>query len=155
MFKKKHKYRSVPPVSTASLPDIIFMLLFFFMVVTTLRTNDEKMKIVVPKASELSKLDNKTLVNYIYIGKPESAQDSSNYIMQLGNRIGSVDDIDEYIADHKNKLDKSLHDKIITSLKVDKGVPMKMIDEVKLALRKADQLRINYIADREVIFADR
>jgi biopolymer transport protein ExbD len=155
MFHKKSKNKSLTAISTASLPDIIFMLLFFFMVVTTLRTNDTKMKIIVPRASELTKLDNKTLVNYIYIGKPESALDSSTFIIQLGNKIGTVDDINAFIQDHKNKLDKSLHDKVTTSLKIDKDVPMKTIDEVKLALRKANQLRINYIADREVIFEGR
>ena len=35
-FKKDGK-REVPAISTASLPDIVFMLLFFFMVSTTMR----------------------------------------------------------------------------------------------------------------------
>ena len=35
-FKKDGK-RETPAISTASLPDIVFMLLFFFMVSTTMR----------------------------------------------------------------------------------------------------------------------
>jgi biopolymer transport protein ExbD len=35
-FRKKGG-KEVPPISTASLPDIVFMLLFFFMVSTTMR----------------------------------------------------------------------------------------------------------------------
>ena len=38
-FKKK-KTGALPPISTASLPDIVFMLLFFFMVVTVLRESN-------------------------------------------------------------------------------------------------------------------
>jgi biopolymer transport protein ExbD len=152
MFKKKNQHKALPPVSTASLPDIIFILLFFFMIVTNLRTGDEIMKIVVPRASQLTRLDNRSLVNYIYIGKSKNSSDSMNYIMQLGNKIGTVDDIAQYIEDHRSKIDPMQHYKIITSLKVDRSVPMKTVDEVKLALRKAKQLRLNYIADKEVVF---
>ena len=38
-FKKK-KSGDLPAISTASLPDIVFMLLFFFMVVTVLRDSN-------------------------------------------------------------------------------------------------------------------
>jgi biopolymer transport protein ExbD len=38
-FKKK-KQDGVPAISTASLPDIVFMLLFFFMVSTVMKDND-------------------------------------------------------------------------------------------------------------------
>ena len=34
---KKDSGKELPPISTASLPDIVFMLLFFFMVSTTMR----------------------------------------------------------------------------------------------------------------------
>ena len=37
-FKKNQKVE--PAISTASLPDIVFMLLFFFMVTTVLREQD-------------------------------------------------------------------------------------------------------------------
>ena len=68
-FSKK-RGKADPEVSTASLPDIIFMLLFFFMVVTVLRDAELKVKVITPYASELTKLEEKSLVNYLYIGKP-------------------------------------------------------------------------------------
>ena len=40
-FKKK-KDGGLPAISTASLPDIVFMLLFFFMVATVMRENSLK-----------------------------------------------------------------------------------------------------------------
>ena len=66
-FSKK-RGKSKPEISTASLPDIIFMLLFFFMVVTVLRDATLKVSVSTPNASELTKLEKKSLVNYLYIG---------------------------------------------------------------------------------------
>ena len=40
-FKKK-KDGGLPPISTASLPDIVFMLLFFFMVATVIKEDNLK-----------------------------------------------------------------------------------------------------------------
>ena len=65
---RKQEKKSVPAVSTASLPDIIFMLLFFFMVSTSIKEVTYKVNIRVPEATELQKLEKKSLVRYIYVG---------------------------------------------------------------------------------------
>ena len=67
---KKGKGKGTPAVSTASLPDIVFMLLFFFMVTTVMREVDLQLKMEQPEATEIDKLENKSLVDYIYIGEP-------------------------------------------------------------------------------------
>ena len=58
-FKKK-RGDSKPEVSTASLPDIVFMLLFFFMVVTVLRDSEQMVNVTTPEATELTKLQQKS-----------------------------------------------------------------------------------------------
>lgn len=68
-FQKK-RGKSTPGISTASLPDIIFMLLFFFMVVTVMREGERMVQVVTPQATQLEKLEKKSLVNTIYIGRP-------------------------------------------------------------------------------------
>jgi biopolymer transport protein ExbD len=68
-FQRKGK-NSMPAISTASLPDIVFMLLFFFMVSTTLRETEMLVRVKFPEASEVVKLEKKSLVSYIYIGPP-------------------------------------------------------------------------------------
>ena len=55
-FKTK-KGKGSPGINTSSLPDIIFMLLFFFMVATTMKSNDPKLSIKTPTASEVVKLE--------------------------------------------------------------------------------------------------
>ena len=60
-FRKKGK-KGQPAVNTASLPDIVFMLLFFFMVTTVMRETTLKVENVTPKATEVQKLEKKSLV---------------------------------------------------------------------------------------------
>ncbi|MFN7014805.1 MAG: ExbD/TolR family protein, partial [Bacteroidia bacterium] len=50
-FKKKGD-GGTPGISTASLPDIIFMLLFFFMVTTVMRETTLKVEVRTPMATE-------------------------------------------------------------------------------------------------------
>ena len=53
-FNKK-KSGGVPPISTASLPDIIFMLLFFFMTVTQTKDGEIKVANDIPTANQVQK----------------------------------------------------------------------------------------------------
>ena len=57
-FKKK-KSGDLPAISTASLPDIVFMLLFFFMTATTMKDSDLKIDNTLPKANQTAKLHKK------------------------------------------------------------------------------------------------
>lgn len=68
-FNKSGK-REMPELNTSSLPDLIFTMLFFFMIVTTMREVTLKVQFKVPAATELEKLEQKSLVSFIYIGKP-------------------------------------------------------------------------------------
>ncbi len=53
------KKKGSPAISTASLPDIVFMILFFFMVTTVMREVDLKIELSnanLPQATEIKKL---------------------------------------------------------------------------------------------------
>lgn len=150
-FNKK-RGKSDPEVSTASLPDIIFMLLFFFMVVTVLRDSDKKVDVVTPNATELTKLTKKSLVNYIYVGRPKDAFKTTYGTkprIQLGDKIADMSDIPLFLEKHKAKLSENERDQITSSLRIDGSVTMGIVSDVKLALRKANQLKINYSAKPE------
>ena len=67
-FKKK-KSGDLPAISTASLPDIVFMLLFFFMVVTVLRDSNLLVMQRLPKGDQVEKLQKDRSV-FIFAGKP-------------------------------------------------------------------------------------
>ena len=68
-FKKSGK-KTMPAISTGSLPDIVFMILLFFMVTTTMRQTEHMVMVNLPAASEISKLERKDLSSYIYVGTP-------------------------------------------------------------------------------------
>ena len=70
MSKFKKKKKGMPAVNTASLPDIVFMLLFFFMVTPTMRETSLQIEAPrLPSATEIKKLEHKSLVSTIYVGK--------------------------------------------------------------------------------------
>ncbi len=148
-IKKKSGNR--PEISTASLPDIIFMLLFFFMVVTVMREQELMVNVSVPQATEVEKLENKSLVDHIYIGEPMPKY--QNYYgrsarVQLNNQISEVDDIAAFVYacnNSKTELDRS---RAIASLRVDKKVTMGIVSDVKTALRKSGRLKVNYSSVR-------
>ncbi len=102
-FKKK-KSGGIPAISTASLPDIVFMLLFFFMVSTVMRETTLLVKISLPKATEVKKLERKSLVSYIYVGKPSKryrATAGAESRIQLNDSFKRVEDIGAFIFTEK------------------------------------------------------
>lgn len=147
-FSKK-RGASTPEISTASLPDIIFMLLFFFMVVTVMKESTLKVQVSVPNATELEKLERKSLVHHIYVGKP-TAQYQAQYgtapRMQLNDQFAVIDDIPLFLEQEKLKVREEERDFLTTSLRVDKEATMGIVSDVKTKLRKSNQLKINYSA---------
>ncbi len=145
----KKKERSTPAISTASLPDIIFMLLFFFMVSTSMKEVSYKVIIRLPQASEAKKIEKKSLVSYIYIGPPVPALRSkygTKPVIQLNDQIASVDEIPQYVEEQRSSRPQAEVPLMIFSLKVDKNTDMGIVSDVKEELRKVQALKINYEA---------
>ena len=142
-FKKKGD-KETPAVSTASLPDIIFMLLFFFMVTTVMRETELLVKINPPSAVEVLKLERKDLVSFIYIGEPVKTKLGTNARIQLNDAFATVDDISEFVVLEREARDEADRKFLTTSLKVDKGTKMGVVSDIKQELRKAGAFKINY-----------
>jgi biopolymer transport protein ExbD len=142
-FKEKNS-GSMPAISTASLPDIVFMLLFFFMVTTVMREVDLLVKVSLPEATETTKLEDKALVDYIYIGPPMSKALGTEPLMQLNDQFAKLEEIDPWVKAGEDRREEVLKPKITRSLKVDKETAMKIVTDVKQELRKSNALKINY-----------
>ncbi len=137
--------REEPSISTASLPDIVFMLLFFFMVTTVMREVDLKIKVVTPEATEIEKLKNKALVDYIYIGEPLDVEKyGTTSRIQLNDKFATVKEVGPYIESRRAERDEAEVPLLITSLKVDEDTKMGIVTEVKQELRKVQALKISY-----------
>jgi len=145
-FAKK-KSGELPAVSTASLPDIVFMLLFFFMTVTVMKNNDVKVKNELPQANEIKKLEKKDRVLTIYVGAPNDEFASvfgKEATIQLNDKFSSPDDVGDFILQERAKKDEELQNVLTTSLKVDKNANMGLISDIKQELRKVNALKVNY-----------
>ncbi len=152
-FSKKVNRRA-PAISTASLPDIVFMLLFFFMTVTSLKEIDFKVQIINPKATEVKKLENKSLAAYIYVGIPIAkyqAKYGKEPIIQLNDVFASVEDIGPYINAFRESLDAENRSKMTTALKIDKDCTMGIVTDIKQELRSVKALKITYISDKTTL----
>ena len=142
---KKDDGKGDPAISTASLPDIVFMLLFFFMVTTVMREVDLKVKVNTPEATEIQKLKNKSLVTYIYIGEPNDTKVyGTTSRIQLGDAYANVKDVGAYIETKRGEHDEAEVPLLVTSLKVDEGTKMGVVTDVKQELRKVSALKISY-----------
>ena len=145
-FRKDGK-KDLPAISTASLPDIVFMLLFFFMVATTMREVDMNVNIKLPGAKEVTKLEKKDLVSNIYVGVPMRKFQKTYGTMpriQLNDQFSTVEDIQAFIASERESRKEELRNKLTTSLKVDEYTKMGIITDIKQELRKASSLKLNY-----------
>jgi len=143
-FKTK-KGKGSPGINTSSLPDIIFMLLFFFMVSTTMREVTVRVKQTMPEATEIQKLERKSLVSFIYIGEPINSKElGTNARIQVNDYFVNIDDIQEFVAQERQAREEADRRLITTSLKVDGMTKMGIVTDVKQELRKAGALKINY-----------
>lgn len=146
VFKKKNK-GSLPAISTASLPDIVFMLLFFFMVATVMRDNELMIENALPKADQVTKLEKKDRVMFIYIGKPHERYQQtlgSSDIIQLNDRVATSNEISEFVKKERAARNPELEKVLTASLKVDKNSKMGIVGDVKQELRKVEQYKVNY-----------
>jgi len=147
---KKEEGKGVPGISTASLPDIVFMLLFFFMVTTVMRETTLKVEVSQPEATEVKKMEKKSLVSYIYIGSPTINQQSifgTKARIQLNDVTFSrkeVSEIQNFIIAERLSKDEDEIPYMTTSIKADQNVTMGIVTDVKTELRKANALKINY-----------
>lgn len=142
-FKKKSKAKQTIP--TASLPDIIFMLLIFFMVTTVLREVELQVRVQLPDAEAIQKIEQKRLVSYVYIG-PERLGNN-----QLGESRVQIDDaLVPEMTEIRQIMFRRLQEepRTIVSLRVDEESETGILYDVQQELREAGTLRINYSTKR-------
>ena len=144
---RKGKKKKLQEIATSSLPDIVFMLLFFFMVTTTMREKVLQVEINSVAANQIKKLEDKSVVSYIYIGEPVNKKVFGNLPrIQLNDAFAEPSQISDFIASKRELIDEYKREKMIISLKIDKHVKMGIVTDVKQELRKANALKINYSA---------
>ena len=131
-MKLQRKTHTPKEVSTASMPDIIFMLLVFFMVTTVMR-EFEGLDVLMPRAKMIEKLESKRHTAYIWATK-DGIISVNDRIIPINNLAGVM--YEKIVADPK----------ITVSLKSDEFATMKLISDIHTQLREANALKLNYAA---------
>lgn len=145
-FSRKGK-GGLPAISTASLPDIVFMILMFFMVSTSMRQTDRMVKVTLPQASEIIKLERKDLASYIYVGTPLNQYQSkygTDSRIQLNDSFRTIDEIRDFIAAERENLSEADRPFMTVSIKADEDTRMGIITDIKQELRRCSALKIMY-----------
>jgi biopolymer transport protein ExbD len=135
-INKKNKPNST--VSTASMPDIIFMLLIFFMVTTVMKTFDG-LKVQDPSAEKIEKLENRKNVIYIWQTKDGS-------VCVDDQTLTNINDVSEIL---KFKLESSINaGKMVVQFKADQNTTMELIQKIHTECREANALKLSYAAKK-------
>jgi len=145
--------REMPELNTSSLPDLVFAFLFFIMMVTTMREVSLKVQFRAPQATELQKLEKKSLVTFIYVGEPMQefrAQMGTATRVQLNDAFAEISEIQDYIAQEKSSMKEEDQPFMTVSIKADRSTQMGVITDIKQALREAYALKISYSAQQRV-----
>ena len=141
----------MPELNTSSLPDLVFAFLFFIMMVTTIREVTPKVSFSnLPTATELTKLEEKSLVTFIYVGKPNKEYREmygSNSAIQLNDQVTqNPTAVYSYLKQSQSKINDERRNLMQVSLKADKDTKMNIISQIKEELRRADALNLSYSA---------
>ena len=142
-FKKKTQVKQDIP--TSSMPDVVFMLLFFFMVTTELRETSIEVKQIIPKATQLRKLQRKSLVTNLYIGEPtKPEQYGKEPKIQADDVFIEPKDIIRWVNEKKSELPENEREQLTVALKVDKDAKRGIIADIETELRKANARKVLY-----------
>lgn len=145
----RERDRRQPELNTQSLPDLIFTVLFFFMLVTTMRSVPVKVNYKAPEGQTLSSLKKKSSTLYIFIGKPvgnNRGVGHDGYVIQMGDRFVKMDEVGPCVSAFMDSLLPDELEQMTVSLKIDSNVPMGIVNDLKMELRKVGALKIHYSA---------
>ncbi len=153
---KANKTGRLPAISTAALPDIVFILLFFFMTVATIKNQNVLVENDLPKANETEKLNKTDRVIEIFVGHINEKNELQNGAVkiQIGNRLVDIEEVGHQIIIALNNIPEHLRKMAIVSIKADKKVKMGLIADIKKELKEVNLLKINYTTVEGNIFAN-
>ena len=125
-----------------------------------------KVEFKIPQGTELEKLEKKSLVTFIYVGKPTAEfrkKLGSESRIQLNDSYAEVAAIQDYIigerasmkeedqpqayvTNERSSMKEEDQPFMTVSLKIDQDTKMGIVTDIKQALRQAYALKINYSA---------
>ena len=145
---KKKSGKGQPGISTASLPDIVFMLLFFFMAVAVMKTTDPLVEYEKPSGDAIYRFEDVSILANIRVGTQIGSASKVSKI-QLNDAIKSVDDIPDFIWEKRGLVAAVDVNKIVAYLDVDVDTKMAIVNKIKERLQAVEQFEVAYSANEK------
>mgnify|MGYP003437637180 FL=1 len=146
-FNKGEK-RGMPELNTSSLPDLVFSILFFFMCITHMREDNPLVYVNTPRADQVVKLENKSLVTTVLVGRPKDKKYGVESRIQFNDDFLELENVVPKMTQARQSMKEADQPKMQVSLKIDKDTKMGIVTELKTQLRKAQTLKISYSAKK-------
>lgn len=146
-FNKGEK-RGMPELNTSSLPDLVFSILFFFMCITHMREDNPLVYVNTPRADQVVKLENKSLVTTVLVGRPKDKKYGVESRIQFNDDFLELENVVPKMTQARQSMKEADQPKMQVSMKIDKDTKMGIVTELKTQLRKAQTLKISYSAKR-------
>tara|TARA_B100000609_G_scaffold89200_1_gene71235 strand:+ start:2506 stop:2967 length:462 start_codon:yes stop_codon:yes gene_type:complete len=147
----KGKKKKEPGISTAALPDIVFMLLFFFMVTTVFKEKEtNKLEIDKVAIKETIDLEKNIKAAYFWIGRVHGRV--NDFRVQLDDDlINDYEEIRDYLVKlRKNPEYSQVWDsRFFNVFKVDKKTEMRIVKKVQDELKEAEAFKVVYSVNKE------
>ena len=134
-MKFARKSRVGATVPTASMADIAFLLLVFFMV-STVFVRYRGLKIELPDAEKIEKLEMRRHVTSIWV--------AGNGAINIDDKMVALNQVGPIIH-----AQLTANPRLIISIKGDGRADFGVISDVIQELRKVEALRVNFATDRE------
>ena len=138
--------RGMQELSTAALPDIVFILLFFFMTTTAFKDSDIQVQNELPSAIELEAIEGSERVVHLWIGKPLQASTDASALVQIDDAIIPISRLETAILSKISQMPVEMRPAAEVVVKVDKGVKLSVVQEVKEKLASVSVRKVHYIA---------
>ena len=143
---KKKSGKGQPGISTASLPDIVFMLLFFFMAVAVMKTTDPLVDYTKPTGEAIYRFEDVSVLANIRVGKEIGSKSGATKI-QLNDAIKSIEDIADFILSKRSSVAAVDVKNIVAYLDIDIKTKMAIINKIKERLQAVEQFEVAYSAN--------
>ncbi len=140
-MKIKRRDHSLPSLQMTAMPDLIFTILFFFMIVTHIRQSNPCLQYHEPTGTGLQKVKKNASVIDIFIGKQDGA---GEYAVQVGSTVTTLDNLPGALREESKQTATTGDEPLRASIQADCRTPMHVINKVKMALREAHILKVNY-----------
>ena len=126
------------------MPDIVFLLLFFFMVSATIKTEEENLKVTIPRAEAITKVEKKFLIRELHVGFPKSEMLGSAPKISADGKFLELGALGQWVQEQKASLGEVYSDQLIVLLRAHEDVDMGIIGDIQSELRKGNARKILY-----------